>query len=239
MVLNGREDMVLDSVSIDGTVVDAANVVRTPDSLTITGCPAGAFTLEIVTTIKPQENTLLEGLYKSSGNFCSQVRPGLPGGALCGHWFVHSAGRRAYQSSIRAKKGSRFGCVCFQCEAEGFRGITFFYDRPDVLAKYTCRVEAAKDLYPVLLSNGNLAESGDCGDGRHFTVWEDPWPKPCYLFALVAGNLTMAEDSFVTKSGKSVALRIFVQERNADKVSFAMQSLQQAMKCAPPLPLSS
>jgi aminopeptidase N len=118
-----------------------------------------------------------------------------------------------------------------QCEAEGFRGITFFYDRPDVLAKYTCRIEAAQDLYPVLLSNGNLVESG-AASGRHFTVWEDPWPKPCYLFALVAGNLQMSEDSFVTRSGKKVALRIYVQEKNADKVDFAMQSLKQAMKYA-------
>ena len=119
-----------------------------------------------------------------------------------------------------------------QCEAEGFRGITYFYDRPDVLSKYTCRVEADKTLYPVLLSNGNLKESGDAEGGRHFTVWEDPWPKPCYLFALVAGDLKMAEDTFETKSGKTATLRIFVQESNIDKVAFAMQSLKQAMKCA-------
>ena len=118
-----------------------------------------------------------------------------------------------------------------QCEAEGFRGITFFYDRPDVLSKYTCRVEAAKGAYPVLLSNGNLVESGDAEDGRHFTVWEDPWPKPCYLFALVAGKLTKAEDAFTTMSGKQVLLRIYVQHKNADKVGFAMASLKQAMKC--------
>jgi aminopeptidase N len=125
-------------------------------------------------------------------------------------------------------------CVCIlQCEAEGFRAITYSYDRPDVLSKYTCRVEADKKLYPVLLSNGNLIESGDAENGRHFTVWEDPWPKPCYLFALVAGNLVPIEDTFTTMSGKQVTLRIFVQQKNADKVSFAMQSLKQAMKCAP------
>lgn len=129
-----------------------------------------------------------------------------------------------------------------QCEAEGFRGITFFYDRPDVLSRYTCRVEADKQKYPVLLSNGNLVESGDCGEtgsGRHFTVWEDPWPKPCYLFALVAGDLTKAEDTFKTKSGKEVLLRIYVQAKNASKVDFAMQSLKQAMKCVFSLHASS
>ena len=122
--------------------------------------------------------------------------------------------------------------VAVQCEAEGFRGITFFYDRPDVLARYTCRIEADAQQYPVLLSNGNLAEKGDAGGGRHFTVWQDPWPKPCYLFALVAGDLAKAEDSFTTMGGKDVELHIYVQHKNSDKVGFAMQSLKQAMKCA-------
>jgi aminopeptidase N len=127
--------------------------------------------------------------------------------------------------------------LAMQCEAEGFRGITYYYDRPDILSKYKCRVEADKELYPVLLSNGNLIDSGDAGNGRHFTIWEDPWPKPCYLFALVAGNLVKSEDTFKTMSGKQVTLRIFVQEKNADKVSFAMESLKQAMKCVPFLSL--
>ena len=89
-----------------------------------------------------------------------------------------------------------------QCEAEGFRGVTFFYDRPDVMSKYEVRINADKAAYPVLLSNGNLVEAGELPDGRHYTVWEDPFPKPCYLFALVAGNLAMAEDSFTTCSGR-------------------------------------
>jgi len=88
-----------------------------------------------------------------------------------------------------------------QCEAEGFRGITYFYDRPDVMSRYTTRIEADKALYPVLLSNGNLTAEGDAGNGRHFTQWEDPWPKPCYLFALVAGDLALSESSFTTCSG--------------------------------------
>lgn len=120
-----------------------------------------------------------------------------------------------------------------QCEAQGFRGITYFYDRPDVMSKYTVRVEGDKAECPVLLSNGNLTESGDLEAGRHFTVWEDPWPKPCYLFALVAGSLALKEGSFTTMSGKKVALRIYVEAQDLHKVDYAMESLQRAMKCAP------
>ena len=94
------------------------------------------------------------------------------------------------------------GMFCTQCEAEGFRRITFFLDRPDVLARYTTRIEAPKSAYPILLSNGNPIQSGDLGDGRHFAVWDDPFPKPCYLFALVAGDLGVLRDEFVTMSGR-------------------------------------
>lgn len=123
--------------------------------------------------------------------------------------------------------------VCFvvmQCEAEGFRGITFFYDRPDVMSKYQVRINADKSKYPVLLSNGNLMEQGDLPDGRHYTVWEDPFPKPCYLFALVAGNLAMEEDTFTTCSGKEVKLRFFTEAKDIKKVKWAMESLKQSMK---------
>src|SRR5262249_9120258 len=89
---------------------------------------------------------------------------------------------------------------CTQCEAEGFRRITYYLDRPDVLSKFRVRIETNKKEAPVLLSNGNLIEAGELKGGRHFAVWEDPFPKPSYLFALVAGNLALVQDSFKTKS---------------------------------------
>ena len=101
---------------------------------------------------------------------------------------------------------------------------------PLPLTRYTTRIEAEKSLYPVLLSNGNLVESGDLPGGRHFTVWEDPFVKPCYLFALVAGDLALSESSFRTASGRDVALRIFVQAKNIGEVDFAMESLKRSMK---------
>jgi aminopeptidase N len=122
------------------------------------------------------------------------------------------------------------GMFCTQCEAEGFRRITYFLDRPDVLATYTTRIEASKKEYPVLLSNGNLVASGELPSGRHFAVWSDPFPKPCYLFALVAGDLGVLSDEFVTMSGRKVALRIYVEHGNEAKVSYAMDSLKRAMK---------
>jgi aminopeptidase N len=122
------------------------------------------------------------------------------------------------------------GMFCTQCEAEGFRRITYFLDRPDVLARYTTRIEAAKTAYPVLLSNGNLIESGDLPGGRHFAVWNDPFPKPCYLFALVAGDLGVLRDEFVTMSGRRVALAIYVEHGNEPKVAYAMDSLKRAMR---------
>lgn len=117
-----------------------------------------------------------------------------------------------------------------QCEAEGFRSITFFTDRPDVMAKWRVRVEADEVSCPVLLSNGNVVASGKAGEGRHFAVYEDPWAKPSYLFALVAGDLTKTEDSFTTFSGKKVDLRIYTEARDADKVGWAMESLKRAMR---------
>ncbi|MBM9520087.1 aminopeptidase N [Desulforhopalus vacuolatus] len=161
---------------------------RIEDGLLILPNVPDEFTLVIRTLIKPAENRALEGLYKSSGNYCSQ------------------------------------------CEAEGFRKITWFPDRPDVLTCFTTRIEAERKLYPVLLSNGNLIDSGDVEEGRHFAVWQDPFPKPCYLFALVAGNLVPLEDSFTTCSGREVALKIYVEERNRDKCDHAMASLKRAMK---------
>ena len=147
-----------------------------------------AFTLQITTRIYPDRNTALEGLYRSSGNYCTQ------------------------------------------CEAEGFRRITYALDRPDILARYTTRIEAEKASCPVLLANGNLIESGDLNQDRHYAVWQDPFPKPSYLFALVAGNLRHIEDWFTTRSGRRICLRIYVEERNISKCGHAMRSLQQAMR---------
>eukprot|EP00803_Ostreobium_quekettii_P009982 evm.model.scf_576.6 EVM.evm.TU.scf_576.6 scf_576:45484-53102(+) len=186
--LNGRPDMSLESLKIEGKDWPKDKYVVANKRLTIDGLPQGGFLLEAETKIKPQENTLLEGLYKTDGNFCTQ------------------------------------------CEAEGFRGITFFLDRPDVMAKYNVRIEAEKDKYPVLLSNGNLVQSGELDQGRHFAVWDDPFPKPCYLFALVAGDLAKHDDKFTTMSGKQVDLRIFTQHHNIHKVPYAMQALKDAMK---------
>lgn len=119
---------------------------------------------------------------------------------------------------------------CTQCEAEGFRRITYFPDRPDVLATYTTRISADKNQYPILLSNGNLIDSGSTTDGRHWVVWEDPFKKPSYLFALVAGHLTCLRDEFITCSGRKVDLRIYVEPGNEDKCSHAMESLKKSMR---------
>ncbi|CAN0841278.1 Puromycin-sensitive aminopeptidase [Linum grandiflorum] len=187
LVLNGH-DLKLISVKINGNVLKEADYQLDSRHLTIMSPPSGAFTLEIVTEIYPQKNTSLEGLYKSSGNFCTQ------------------------------------------CEAEGFRNITFFQDRPDIMAKYTCRIEADKSLYPVLLSNGNLLEQGELEGGKHYAIWEDPFKKPCYLFALVAGPLESRDDTFVTRSGRNVQLRIWTPPQDLSKTAHAMYSLKAAMK---------
>lgn len=121
------------------------------------------------------------------------------------------------------------GILCTQCEAQGFRRITFFPDRPDVLTRYSVRMEADWARYPVLLSNGDCVESGENDDGTHWARWEDPWPKPCYLFALVAGNLSANRETFVTRSGKEVALAIWVREADLPKTSHAMQALKDSM----------
>ncbi|MGH1463379.1 MAG: aminopeptidase N [Neptuniibacter sp.] len=122
------------------------------------------------------------------------------------------------------------GMFCTQCEAEGFRRITFFPDRPDVMSIYRTTIEADKDKYPVLLSNGNLVDKGEKENGRHWVVWEDPFLKPSYLFALVAGDLQHIEDSFTTMSGREVSLLIYAEEKDLDKLDYAMQSLKNAMK---------
>ncbi|KAI4338679.1 hypothetical protein MLD38_023705 [Melastoma candidum] len=182
------QDMKLISVKVDGNELKEGEYHLGPKRLTLSSPPLDSFLLEIVTEIYPQKNTSLEGLYKSSGNFCTQ------------------------------------------CEAEGFRKITYYQDRPDIMARYRCRIEADKELYPVLLSNGNLVEQGDLEGGRHYAIWDDPFKKPCYLFALVAGKLKSRDDSFVTCSGRKVDLRIWTPEQDVPKTAHAMYSLKAAMK---------
>jgi len=122
------------------------------------------------------------------------------------------------------------GTYCTQCEAEGFRKITYFYDRPDVMATFTVKVIGDKKKCPILLSNGNLIEEGDLSGGQHYTVWEDPTPKPCYLFALVAGDLVHIHDTFKTQSGNDVDLYIYVREGDENQCDHAMESLKKSMK---------
>ncbi|MFL6613203.1 MAG: aminopeptidase N [Pantoea agglomerans] len=147
-----------------------------------------SFTLKIINDIHPDQNTALEGLYKS-------------GEALC-----------------------------TQCEAEGFRHITWYLDRPDVLARFTTTIYADGERYPFLLSNGNRIDSGRDEQGRSWVKWQDPFPKPCYLFALVAGDFDVLRDSFTTRSGRDVALEIFVDRGNLDRADWAMTSLKNSMK---------
>lgn len=155
--------------------------------LSVYNVPA-EFELLIETEINPEANTLLEGLYKSGGAFCTQ------------------------------------------CEAEGFRNITYYLDRPDVLARYTTKVIADKAQYPYLMSNGNRVDSGDLDNGRHWVQWQDPFPKPSYLFALVAGDFDVLRDKYTTKSGRVVDLEIFVDKGNLDRAEYAMTSLINSMK---------
>jgi len=181
------EDLVLESVELNGKKLNASEYKVSSNSLILFNLDVKN-TIQITTIIKPQENTKLEGLYKSSGNFCTQ------------------------------------------CEAEGFRRITYYIDRPDVMAKFTTTIEGDKQLYPVLLSNGNPIKSGELPNGRHFMTWEDPFRKPSYLFALVAGNLLYIEDFFTTMSGRKVQLRIYTEKENIDKCQHAMNSLINSMK---------
>ncbi len=185
LVLNGVE-LELVSLAIDGRVLSAEEYRVDEESLTLLN-PPDTFELHCVTRLAPQNNSSLEGLYKSRTMFCTQ------------------------------------------CEAEGFRKITYYLDRPDVMSVFTVRVEADADRYPVLLSNGNLLEQGAEG-GRHWTLWHDPFPKPAYLFALVAGDLSCVADRFTTASGRQVDLRIYVEPKDADKCGHAMQALKNSMR---------
>ena len=186
----------LEKVFINGQLLNSDQYITDDESLTIPalesflGASFEEFQFECHTTIEPQNNTALEGLYKSKKMFCTQ------------------------------------------CEAEGFRRITYYLDRPDVMSKFTTTVSAEKAKYPVLLSNGNKLASGEVegAPDRHWVTWEDPFKKPSYLFALVAGDLVSLDDTFVTGSGREIELRIFVEEKDIDKCDHAMLSLKKSMR---------
>ena len=143
----------------------------------------------------------------------------------------------AIENTIRPDKNTALSglyksgeMLCTQCEAEGFRRITPAIDRPDNLGEYTVTLRADKKRFPLLLCNGNLIKEGDCEDHKkHFTTWHDPFPKPTYLFAIVAGDLACREDFFITQSGRKVALRFFAEARDIDKCAHGMASLKRAM----------
>ena len=138
---------------------------------------------------------------------------------------IHPAGNTALEGLYQSGE-----MLCTQCEAEGFRRITYFLDRPDVMTRYGVTLAADRRRFPVLLSNGNPGAQLDLGEGRHEVHWEDPFPKPSYLFALIAGDLGMVEDRFTTASGREVGLRIYVEPHNLDQCDHAMRSLKQAMR---------
>lgn len=186
LVLNG-EEMQLAAIAIDGEPlsVDAYDVDQS--TLTIHQ-PPQRFTLETIVKIRPQDNTRLEGLYCSGGNFCTQ------------------------------------------CEPHGFRRITYFLDRPDVLTRFTTTITADQSRYPYLLSNGNLVETRVLGEGRHMSTWTDPSLKPCYLFALVAGDFDLLEDTFTTSSDHVVDLKLYVEKGYIHQADYAMGALKRSMR---------
>ncbi len=173
-------------VSVDGFELGGNGYKKNDESLTL-DVPENCLVKTRV-RIKPEENTALEGLYKSGPIYCTQ------------------------------------------CEATGFRRITYFIDRPDNMATYTTKIIADKKIAPVLLSNGNKIQDGDLPDGRFFTLWSDPFPKPSYLFAVVAGALDVLEDNFTTQSGRNVALRIWAEKQDLNKLNHAMECLKASMK---------
>ena len=186
LFLNG-EELELISVHLDTRELHESEYELTELGLTLHQLP-DSFSLTIKNRINPEANTALDGLYKSSGIFCSQNEP------------------------------------------EGFRRITYFTDRPDVMAVYSTKIIADKKEYPVLLSNGNLYESGDLDDGKHYAIWKDPFPKPSYLYALVAGDLGCVNSSFTTMSKNSIELNIYCDKGNEAQCTHAMTSLKNSMK---------
>jgi aminopeptidase N len=175
------------SVAIDDGILAPDRYVISDASLVIAAVP-NAFELRTVVRIRPDKNTRLSGMYRSTDGYFTQ------------------------------------------CEAEGFRRITWFADRPDVMSRYTVTIHADRKLLPVLLSNGNPIASGIEDAGRHWARWEDPFPKPCYLFALVAAHLQSLQDSYVTSSGRKVRLAIYVEPGKLDQCDHAMAALKKSMR---------
>ena len=184
LVLDGEQQQQV-RVELDGKPLSADRCELGVRTLTVRDPPVSG-TLIVRSELAPSGNVALEGLYLSSGVFCTQ------------------------------------------CEPEGFRRITYFPDRPDVLTRYTVTIRADRARYPVLLSNGNLVDKGALGHGRHFATWHDPFPKPSYLFALVAGDLHALEDTFTSMSGRQIALRIFSTPQNLPRCHHAMASLKRS-----------
>ncbi len=180
------EDLELVSVALNGELLPTSAYTQTATGLEVHQ-PGGQGVLEVTVKIKPDQNTRLEGLYVSNGNFFTQ------------------------------------------CEAQGFRRITYFPDRPDVLSLFTVTLIANKASHPVTLSNGNLIEEKSLGDGLHLSRWEDPFPKPAYLFALVAGRFVCQEEYINKANGRPALLQVWVEPGNLDKTDFAMESLKKSV----------
>ena len=188
LVLDG-DALTLTGLLLDQEPIAEADYTETETALTIRTLPESVpFEICITTSLSPQTNTQLMGLYRTNNVYCTQ------------------------------------------CEAEGFRRITYFPDRPDVLAVYTVNIIADKATVPLLLSNGNFLGGANMGDGRHFAAWLDPHPKPSYLFALVAGDLGVVEDTFTTMTGREVALKIYVEHGNEPRAAYAMDALKRSMR---------
>ncbi len=185
LVLNG-ENQELFTLRLNDEHLERQHYDWNDTELSLRNLPQ-KFTLEIVSRIHPESNTSCEGLYKTSGTFCTQ------------------------------------------CEPHGFRKITFYLDRPDIMSFFTTKIIADKKLYPVLLSNGNLIEQGALDQHRHYAIWQDPFKKPCYLFALVAGDIAKVTDQFITQSGRSVQLDVYAQKEFISQCDYALVALKEAM----------
>jgi aminopeptidase N len=184
--LNG-DNLKLLAIELDGHAVDDYFYHHDKSGLTVYDLPE-TFILKTTVEIHPEQNTTLEGLYRTRGIFCTQ------------------------------------------CEAHGFRKITYYLDRPDVMASFDVTITADRDRYPVLLSNGNLIETGYLNDNRHYAKWHDPYKKPSYLFGLVAGQLAKLSDQYQTRSQRTIQLAIYAMDKDTHKCHYALQFLKQAMQ---------